>query len=298
MFGKPKAVPASYQLRDFFIEPKIDGFRVRFDVNNDGTVAVAVGRKRDYTHHFRHLVFPSGGVFDAEVVVNGSLQETSKVLSKQYYTDFDDMRVFVFDILELEGRRIDHESYIMRRGHLNGLNWHHAHLIPIAAINTSGTYTIGALAAPHITDGFEGIVAKHPASPYGQQWYKYKVQKAEDFIVSGFQEGKGEWAGTVGAIELQERQGGKTVGMCSVGSDANRKWFTDTLDRLYIISQSKRSFHRPSNKSQLSELMARNMILEEGIIVEVEYQQRTADDKLRHPRLLRIRHDLMVSELE
>ena len=88
MFGKPRAVPASHQLTDFYIEPKIDGFRVRFDVRSNGKVAVAVGRKRDYTHHFEHLQFPSEGVFDAEVVVNGSLQETSKVLSRIQKTPF------------------------------------------------------------------------------------------------------------------------------------------------------------------------------------------------------------------
>ena len=220
MFGKPKAVQADHQLQDFFIEPKIDGFRVRFDVYRNGKVAVAVGRKRDYTHHFSHLNFPAGGVFDAEVVVNGTLQETSKVLSRQDVTPFKTMDVYIFDILELEGRRIDHESYIMRRGHLNSFHW--GSLIPIAAINARGLHTIGTLAEPHIASGFEGIVAKNPSSPYGEQWFKYKKQTAEDFLVTGFQEGKGEWTGSVGAIELQEMQGGKTVGMCSVGSDANR----------------------------------------------------------------------------
>ena len=294
MFGKPKAVQADHQLQDFYIEPKIDGFRVRFDVHHNGKVAVAVGRIRDYTHHFSHLQFPASGVFDAEVVVNGSLQETSKVLSRKDPVSFNRMDVCIFDILQFGARRVDHESYLMRRGILGRLNWKDEgsdlpSLVPSGYAD--GINSAGELAKFYIDAGYEGIVAKHPSSPYGEQWFKYKKQTAEDFLVTGFQEGKGEWAGSVGAIELQEMHGGKTVGMCSVGSDVNRKWFTDALDQAYVKFTASVTV-RPQDRALMSQWLSNA-----GIIVEVEYQQRTADGKLRHPRLLRIRHDLMPSEV-
>ena len=190
MFGKPKAVKADHQLQDFYIEPKIDGFRVRFDVHSNGKVAVAVGRIRDYTHHFSHLQFPDGGVFDAEVVVNGSLQETSKVLSRKDPTPFNFMDVCIFDILQLGSRRVDHESYLMRRGILGRLNWQDADPNSpslVRSVAAHGTWPVETLAKPYLNLGYEGIVAKNPSSPYGEQWFKYKKQTAEDFLVTGFQ---------------------------------------------------------------------------------------------------------------
>ena len=81
--------------------------------------------------------------------------------------------------------------------------------------------------------------------------------------------------------------------MCSVGSDANRSWFTNALDRLAVQRMASSSHLN----GKLHDALMQNYVAQLGIIVEVEYQQRTADGKLRHPRLLRIRHDLMPSEV-
>ena len=101
MFGKPKQIQAGTKIiPGNVVEPKVDGFRVRIATDSDtGLVEAAIGRKRDYTHHLASIKLPPSCVFDAEIVVNGSLQETSKVLSRGYAVPYDTMKIYVFDIL-------------------------------------------------------------------------------------------------------------------------------------------------------------------------------------------------------
>ena len=268
MFGKPKALAGDIHVKNVYIEPKYDGFRVRLASDEHGYVALAIGRKSDYTHHFDGTLLPAGIIVDAEVIVNGSLQETSKVLTRHNPVPGADVQVYVFDVLEYKDEKIQNLGYVARRNLLDELTlvgnvhrvqstWSHEDL------------TISELAGPYLDMGFEGIVTKSAHGRYGQEWYKYKVQRAEDFHVISWAEGQGEWAGTVGRIQLANSEG-VAVGWCSTGSDANRAWFTEK-----IIG--------------LGDTVVQNL----GIIVEVEYQQRTRDGMLRHPRLLRVRHDLM-----
>ena len=120
--------------------------------------------------------------------------------------------------------------------------------------------SIADIAGPYIDNGYEGIVVKNPSGRYGDEWFKYKTLQEETFIAQGWESGRGEWAGSVGAIYLYDTAG-NCVGKCSTGSNENRAWFTDNSFRLSEWSMAP--------------------------IVEVAYQQKTRDGKLRHPRLLR-----------
>ena len=270
MFGKPKSLQSGAMVTPrYIVEPKVDGFRVRFSTgissrNNNGLIEAAIGRKRDYTHHFTGIKLPPGCVFDAEVVVNGSLQETSKVLSRAHAIPYSTMKIYVFDILEFCSRSTIHTPYFERRSFLESLTWPMADANPILMNPILMAIPIEILAQPYIEEGWEGIVIKQETSRYGEDWFKYKQQQTKDFLVAGYTQGQGEWLGTIGSIELFDIQTGLSVGQCSVGSDYHRDYFT-TAAAADILD----------------------------IIVEVEYQQYTASNQLRHPRLLRIRTDLM-----
>ncbi len=278
MFGKPKPFKhdAIIDTSRFVIEPKIDGFRVRFVSDEVGAVGAAFGRKRDYTHHFAGITLPAHGVFDAEVVVNGSLQETSKVLSRQATVAFDDMQIHVFDILNyLEMDRLMY-TYTVRRALLELLDWPDALAQPIKSsthLSLETSMAVADLAAPYIEEGYEGIVVKLRQGVYGEGWFKYKKQHSEDFWVFRIDEGAGEWCGTAGSLALWDPRMKKIAGNCSAGSDAHRELFTSWAG------------HRLNQRLYDWDV--------NPLIVEVEFQQRTADNQLRHPRLLRVRHDLM-----
>ena len=268
MFGKPQQLTAGITIeRGYAIEPKVDGFRVLFSTNAVGTVAIAIGRKRDYTHHFGGIKLPHSCIFDAEVVVNGSLQETSKILSRNNATPYDTMQIYVFDILQDDLADLTLDPYCLRRARLDGLRWPMADARPIPMQEIVKPILVEKLAQPYIDIGWEGVVIKQLSQPYGRKWFKYKTQITEDFVVNSIDEGNGGWQKTAGRLKLWDPRSACDVGSCSVGSNENRVWFTN---RMKIYS-------RDSNP----------------IIVEVEYQQRTATNQLRHPRLLRVRHDLM-----
>ena len=275
MFGKPKAEKADTVFGLAYVaEPKVDGFRVRIQTERwSQRIEAAIGRKRDYTHHFEGIKMPPGCVFDAEVVVNGSLQETSKVLSRQQRTPYQTMDIYVFDILEHRNGYVYDlrgESLSYRRHFLDSLAWATCDAKPIEQTIISTPMAIETLAQGYIAQGWEGVVVKALDQPYGSKWFKFKRQQAEDFLVTRYIPGRGEWVGTIGAIGLAElprqvpAEPERAVGQCSVGSNDLRLFFTDAMEAGIT-----------------------------GIIVEVEYQQRTADGQLRHPRLLRVRHDLM-----
>ena len=269
MFGKPKNVRRDIYMKNVYVEPKYDGFRVRLASDEQGHIALAVGRKQDYTHHFEAIRLPPDIIIDAEVIVNGSLQQTSRVLTRQRSVSGSQIEVYVFDILEYRDESVSGLGYVARRQCLTEL------LFPEPVYLAESTWsaediTMEKLAQPYLERGFEGIVTKNAHGRYGEGWFKFKRQRAEDFLVCETKEGTGEWAGTVGAIQLYDLRLDQVVGWCSSGSDATRSWFTNELQGLDADG-----------------------IISKGILVEVEYQQRTEDGMLRHPRLLRIRHDLM-----
>ena len=277
MFGKPKKIQAGTRIiPGNVVEPKVDGFRVRIATcigSNAGLVGAAIGRKRDYTHHVMELRFPPGCTFDTEVVVNGSLQETSKVLSRNHVIPYETIQVYVFDVLEVYGQDMSLKPYSERRRFLENLEWPLKNVQPIQATRISDSPLIEDLAQSYIDDGWEGVVIKRENQPYGSQWFKYKRHEAEDFWVHGIDEGYGFWSSTAGSLRLWDPRKQHLVGNCSTGSDDNRAWFTKYAG--HYLNQEL-----PSWKAY-------------PLIVEVEYQQRTAAGQLRHPRLLRVRHDLM-----
>jgi len=271
-FGKPRAEKAERRFQGYNAEPKIDGWRARIDYHSDEQFIVS-GHRSDFTVHLRdRIVLPTAGVYDAEIVVNESLQGTASVLSRRSRCDIDSLDVYVFDALELEQMDTSQISYQNRRSLLEGLDWTY----PVQLIESIPIYErkrIDEIAWPFIEDGYEGVVLKGPLSRYGEDWHKYKRRSSREFVVTRFEMGKGEWAGTVGAIHITDAVTGMPAGKCSVGSNANRVFFTDLLNK--PLTEHGRTG---------------------PVVVEVEYQQITRDGRLRHPRLVRVRHDLMGTQ--
>lgn len=63
-----------------------------------------------------------------------------------------------------------------------------------------------------ISDGYEGLMYRHPTAPYGfgvrsKYLLKYKKMKTEDVICIGYKEGKGKNTGMLGALECVSEDG-------------------------------------------------------------------------------------------
>lgn len=124
-------------------------------------------------------------------------------------------------------------------------------------------------------EGKEGIVLKDPQGLYQpgdrpkHNWVKVKKQQTDEYVITGFEDGKGKYVGMVGAIVFgQYSKKGELikVSQCSGFSDEERK----------KISKTPKSYL--------------------GRVVEVEFQERTPDGSLRHPRFYRWRPDKDAKE--
>jgi ATP-dependent DNA ligase len=121
--------------------------------------------------------------------------------------------------------------------------------------------------------GHEGAVFKRLDSQYeykrSNAWYKAKPTYDADLLIVGMQKGEGKYFDTLGALIVAgevECKGVKTFVQCNLSGmdDAMRDWFWARKDNPEIISK---------------------------MVVQVEFQNVTADGSLRFPRFIRIRDD-------
>jgi ATP-dependent DNA ligase len=117
-------------------------------------------------------------------------------------------------------------------------------------------------------DGLEGVILKDPMSPYiggnRRYWKKLKHEDTADGFIVGYQDGKGKYAGMVGAVLIGQYRNGEVVQVTKISGmeDAVR-----------------------------AKLSPRDI----GKVVEFEFTERT-DKSYRHPRWFRWRPDKKKSD--
>jgi len=141
-----------------------------------------------------------------------------------------------------------------------------------------------------INEGFEGIMVKDLNAPYEsgkRSWIKYKPPRIElDVVVTGARYGDGKRATVFGSYDIAVKDGTEFVPVGSIGSG-----FSDT-DLISLTQQGKKIIQRVENGT--FELLPR-IVLE----VTADLVSKDASDNLglRFPRLLRIRDDKPVSDI-
>ena len=148
-----------------------------------------------------------------------------------------------------------------------------------------------------IRSGFEGIVAKRLESGYevgrrSPSWIKVKAQQTEDFVVGGFTAGQGSRGTTFGALLLGYYDGNKKLIYCgSVGSGFDDRQLDEMMRRMKPFYQARCPFlHRPNEKKAV-------IWLSPELVAEVKFMDRTRDGHLRAPVFLRMRDELVPTEV-
>lgn len=125
---------------------------------------------------------------------------------------------------------------------------------------------IVSLKEDFIEEGHEGIVVKNPASTYGQpnSWLKMKRYDTIDCFIIAYEETKEmRQTGIPRSWHVGVYDGGRRVDLGKVGS------FVEGVDPRQV---------------------------KVGSVVEVRFQELTADGRLRAPFILRVRHDKIPRE--
>jgi DNA ligase-1 len=143
-----------------------------------------------------------------------------------------------------------------------------------------------------INDGYEGIMIKDLDAPYesgkrSTAWAKHKPPRFElDVVVTGVRYGEGKRATVFSSYDIAVKDKNDLLSIGSVGTGFSE------IDLIYLTNEARKIILSVDNGTH---------ILSPRIVLEVTCDLITTDSEgnlgLRFPRLLRIRHDKPVSDI-
>jgi DNA ligase D-like protein (predicted ligase) len=188
----------------------------------------------------------------------------------------------VFDILWLDGRDVSSRPIEARRALLNDLPFRPP-LRRVPAIEDPAPWELAA------REGWEGIVAKRRGSAYEHRrsphWLKMKCEATQELVVGGFTDPRGRRVG-LGALLVGYFERDDFVFAGRVGTGFDTKLLRDLRARLDRLEVARPPFTRAVGLPRLGGHWVRP-----EIVVQVAFIEWTVHGKLRHPRLLGVRHD-------
>jgi ATP-dependent DNA ligase len=143
-------------------------------------------------------------------------------------------------------------------------------------------------------EGWEGVIAKRRGSPYehrrSKHWLKMKCEASQELVVGGFTDPQGARVG-LGALLVGYYDGGDFVFAGKIGTGFDTKLLLDLRRRLDAIELPESPFTRATGLPRLRAHWVRPQI-----VVRVAFVEWTVHGKLRHPRLLGVRHENDVKD--
>jgi len=261
----------------YIAEPKLDGARYMLYLDHDGSVHL-YSRQRfpaiDKAANVPHIAKPypgfEGTMLDGEIMLPGQEQlgDTTGIMNslpaKAIATQekVGKVKYHVFDILFLRGVDVRSKPLRERRELLaqtcRDMNNHEA-IWPVVQAKDKATYFRALVDA-----GQEGMVIKNLDASYGMGWVKCKRRSDFSVVISGYQQGNGKYATTLGAVLFSVYKDGKLVevGKCSGMTDAER----------HDIWKNRDAYM--------------------GRVIDVFAQEVTKDGRFRHPVWHRFRDDV------
>lgn len=284
-------------------ELKFDGYRMLAKIAG-GRAQLISRNGNDWTAKFPELtkVLPllpvTGAVLDGEVcfVLPSGVTGFGELQAAIGDGKTAGLVYFMFDLLYLDGWRLDRAALIDRKALL-------ARILgepPDAGLLYSD-HQIGHgpefFATVKAQTGLEGIVSKQAAAPYrpgrGPTWLKIKASHREEFIVIGYTDPEGSRVG-FGALVLGYY--GKGTGALTYAGNAGTG-FTDKM--LASLHGRLLGLKAPDPGVGLPQGVKRSAIhwVRPQIVVETRFTEWTRDGILRHPAFLGERLDKKAAEV-
>ncbi|MFY9807072.1 MAG: non-homologous end-joining DNA ligase [Pseudonocardiaceae bacterium] len=298
--GEPPSGPG------WAFEFKWDGVRALAATAGD-QVRLHSRNGNDITGGYPELVLLSGLVggrpvlLDGEIVTLndagrpdfGLLQQRMHVRAPSpWLVDRIPISYYVFDLLDLDGRRLLPQSYQRRRELLAELDLEGASprvRVPPHYLDVDGRQLL-EVARQH---GLEGVVGKRLSSRYepgrrSPAWTKTALLRTQEVVVCGWTTGEGRRAGTLGALLMGAYDDeGRLRYLGDVGTGFTDWMLDDLLVRLAALEQSDSPFDEPVPR----EHARRAHWVRPQLVGEVEYRTLTLDRRLRHTAWRGLRTD-------
>jgi bifunctional non-homologous end joining protein LigD len=298
---------------EWTFEPKYDGIRILAFVS-DGPVSLLSRNGNAKTEQFPEIAAALAEVSRARrkpFVVDGELVAMDGDLPARFQQLQNRMHVtdrvaiaarrgdtpvayVMFDVLLDGDEALIHEAQHVRRAHLLQL------LIPpvphVLRVSDSLSGDAKTLLEEARARGWEGVIAKRKDAPYepgrrSRAWLKLKVEQRQEFVVGGYTEPRNSRQ-HLGAILLgYYDDAGQLVYAGHTGGGFSRATLTDMYRRLKTLERKSSPFVKQPRTNE------RAHWVRPRVVVEVKFNEWTAEGKLRQPIFVGVRDDKNPSDV-
>ena len=294
MLAKETDTPFSKE--DWIYEIKWDGYRAIAEINK-GDVKLYSRNGNSFLANYPEVatelsVMKVNAVLDGEIVVlneegNPDFQKLQDYgLNRNFPIHY-----YVFDLLELNGKKLYSQPLIQRKKLLAEIIKKNPVIKYSDHIEESGEEFFELIKQKNL----EGIMAKRKDSEYypGKRtadWLKIKHHKSEEAIIAGFTAPRGGRK-YFGALVLGTIINGKLTYAGHTGSGFNEKLLKEIYAKLQPLI---------TEKSPFIERVKTNMPVtwvEPKYVCEIKFSEWTSDGKMRHPIFLRLREDKKAKDI-
>jgi DNA ligase D-like protein (predicted ligase) len=197
-FVEPMYARAVQQLpesKDWLYEVKFDGYRCLAAKDSIG-VTLWSRRANRLTDQFPTIAqacehLPGDTLLDGELIALDNHGRVSFNMLQHYRSQAQAILFYAFDVIIHRGRRLIHVPLETRRELLSDLAAELKTRTPLIGLSDTLETTPAELIPLVKEFGFEGVIAKRKDSCYkiGKRsgaWVKYKVNKAQEFVIGGY----------------------------------------------------------------------------------------------------------------
>ncbi len=294
MLAKDTDTPFSKE--DWIYEIKWDGYRAIAEINK-GDVKLYSRNGNSFLATYPDVVAELSkmkvkAVLDGEIVVlnEEGNPDFQKLQHYDSYRNFP-MHYYVFDLLELNGKKLYNLPLIERKRQLAALIKDNPIVKYSDHIEERGEDFFEVIKQKNL----EGIMAKRKDSEYypgkrSADWLKIKHNQSEEAIIAGFTAPRGGRK-YFGALVLGTMVNGKLTYAGHTGSGFDTRLLKELYAKLQPLITEKSPFdERVKTNTPVT-------WVEPKYVCEVKFTEWTSDGKLRHPIFLRLREDKAASDI-
>jgi bifunctional non-homologous end joining protein LigD len=295
------------QTGDWVFEPKYDGIRVLAFATKAGAQLVS-RNGLDKTRQFPEIAEAVAALFarrrkpfvlDGEIVaLDGDaparfqeLQSRMHVIDGtaiEHHRSHAPAALMAFDILLDDNETLVTEPWRVRREHLAALLHPpgRSNALRLSDVSTDGP----AMVREARRHEWEGVIAKRADAPYevgrrSRNWLKLKIERRQELVVGGYTEPRNSRE-HFGAILLGYYDAGGTLVYAGhTGTGFSRASLRDMYSRLAPLERKTSPFTPVPRTNE------RAHWVRPSIVVEVKFNEWTADGKLRQPVFIGVRDD-------
>jgi DNA ligase D-like protein (predicted ligase) len=295
-----RAVQQLPEGKDWLYELKFDGYRCLAGRDSTG-VTLWSRRGNVFTRNFSHLAnaahhLPPDTLLDGELVAIDATGRVSFNLLQHHRSDAQAILFYVFDVIMHRGRSLRHVPLETRRELLSDIMVDLKAKTPLICLSDTIDATPAQLIPLVKEFGFEGIVAKRKDSCYeiGKRsgaWLKYKVNKAQAFVIGRYTPDN-----PLDALIVGYYQGDKLMFASKVRNGFVPRLRREVWAKLKHLQTDACPFaNLPEKKrtqwSLTREEMKNCIWLKPHLVAQIEFTEWTPDGHLRHSKFVGLRDD-------